>query len=88
MHDRGTYLVSWGVYKSAIGLLCDGEEGHENVTVESSGWVLSRLVAHEAVDKGVGGWSNEYTSEWTVKEVWVVLHGVIKTLGAERVEQL
>jgi hypothetical protein len=76
-------LVALGVDEVAR-LAGDGEEGLENTLVEDTFWVLLGLVAHEAVDKGVGGGLHQDTGEGAVEEVGVLVDGLVEAGRTER----
>lgn len=58
-----SYLVARCVSETSVCILRDTEEGVQNVAVKSPSRVLSRLVAHEAVDEGISSRLDEHTSE-------------------------
>lgn len=75
-------LVSWGPFQVVLWTR-NGHEALQDLLVQDTLGVLSRLVRHETVDEGEGGLGHLNATEGQISEVWVLGDGLVVSLLAE-----
>lgn len=74
-------LVARGVCEVSL-VSGNGEEALQNFTIQTTFWVLGRLVGHEAIDESICCRLDNDTGEWTIEEVGVLLDILVETVVA------